>query len=127
MPLQFVKAKNFPFFGNLISFLFWKPSYMRVGANFFLSNWGFTSSSKVHREGLSGGLVLGWTQDWEVSIIFQNRHFIHTEITNLQGEVFTVTFLYGHPNLAQRHLIWNELQTFGSQIHNKWVCVGDFN
>jgi hypothetical protein len=45
----------------------------------------------------------------------------------MQGEVFTVTFLYGHPNLAHRHLIWNELQTFGRQISQRWVCIGDFN
>uniref|UniRef100_A0A2N9ETE7 Reverse transcriptase domain-containing protein n=1 Tax=Fagus sylvatica TaxID=28930 RepID=A0A2N9ETE7_FAGSY len=33
-------------------------------------------------------------------------------------------------NLApeiHRHLIWNELQTFGRQICQKWVCIGDFN
>ena len=114
---------------------FWKPDFFFLletcliegRGKFFLSNWGFKGSSEVLREGLSGGLLLGWTQDWDVSILFQNRHFIHSLITNMQGEVFIVTFLYGHPNLAQRHLIWNELQIFGRQICQKWVCIGDFN
>lgn len=100
---------------------------MKGKGNKILSNWGFMGSSEVPRVGLSGGLALGWTQDWHVSIIFQNSYFIHSEITNMQGEVFAVTFLYGHPNLALRHLIWTDLQNFGRQIHHKWVCIGDFN
>uniref|UniRef100_A0A2N9H6E1 CCHC-type domain-containing protein n=1 Tax=Fagus sylvatica TaxID=28930 RepID=A0A2N9H6E1_FAGSY len=126
--------------------LFWKPDFFFIletrltkgRGRQILSNWGFTGCSEVPREGLSGGLALGWTQrlvgwlldrtqDWDVSILFQNRHFIHSQITNMQGEVFTVTFLYGHPNLAHRHLIWNELQTFGREITQRWVCIGDFN
>ena len=115
--------------------LFWKPDFFFIletrltkgrGRQIF-SNWGFTGCFEVPRESLSGGLALGWTQDWDVSILFQNRHFIHSQITNIQGEVFTVTFLYGHPNLAHRHLIWNELQTFGREITQRWVCIGDFN
>jgi exonuclease III len=115
--------------------LFWKPDFFFVletrltkgKGNKILSNWGFTGSLEVPRVGLNGGLALGWTQDWHVSIIFQNSHFIHSETTNMQGEVFAVTFLYGHPNLALRHPIWNDLQNFGRQIHHKWVCIGDFN
>ena len=115
--------------------LFWKPDFFFIletrlskgRGRQILSNWGFTGYSEVPREGLSGGLALGWTQDWEVSILLQNRHFIHSQITNIQGEVFTVTFLYGHPNIAHRQLIWNELQSFGRQITQRWVCIGDFN
>ena len=84
--------------------LFWKPGFffiletrLTVGrGRQILSNWGFTGCSEVLSEGLSGGLALGWTQNWDVSILFQNRHLIHSHITNMQGEVFTVTFLYGH-------------------------------
>ena len=45
----------------------------------------------------------------------------------MQGEIFTVTFIYGHPKLEQRHRIWTELQKLGSQINHRWVCIGDFN
>ena len=70
---------------------FWKPDFFFLletcliegRGKFFLSNWGFKGSSEVLREGLSGGLLLGWTQDWDVSILFQNRHFIHSQITNM--------------------------------------------
>jgi hypothetical protein len=115
--------------------LFWKPDFFFVletcltkgKGNKILSNWGFTGSSEVPRVGLRGGLALGWTQAWDVLIIFQNSRFIHSEITNMHGEIFAVTFLYGHPNLAHRHLIWHDLLNFGRQIHHKWICIGDFH
>jgi exonuclease III len=91
---------------------FWKLDFFFVletrlqkgRGNQILSKRGFTGGSEVPREALSGGLALGWTPAWEVSILLQNRHS-SIQIKNMQGEIFMVTFLYGHPYLAQRHLI----------------------
>ena len=76
MPLQFDKVSKLPNFGNLISFVLETRLQERRG-NQILLKWGFTGTTEVPREGLSGGLALGWTHAWDVLIQLQNRHFIH--------------------------------------------------
>uniref|UniRef100_A0A2N9GD61 Reverse transcriptase domain-containing protein n=1 Tax=Fagus sylvatica TaxID=28930 RepID=A0A2N9GD61_FAGSY len=91
------------------------------------SNWGFEKNFEVPRVGLSGGLALGWNSPWEVSILVSNQFFIHTDIINSQGDLCSITFIYGHLVLSHRKHIWEELESFAKHAHPKWLCIGDFN
>ena len=62
-----------------------------------LSNWGFTGTTEVARIGLSGGLALGWHSEFRVKVCLKNQHFIHTEVVDPVGDIFALTFIYGHP------------------------------
>jgi hypothetical protein len=72
-------------------------------------------------------LPLGWNSPWEVSILVSNQFFIHTDINNSQGDLCSITFIYGHPVLSHRKHIWEELESIAKHAHPKWLCIGDFN
>ena len=92
-----------------------------------LSNWGFTGTTEVARIGLSGGLALGWHSEFRVKVCLKNQHFIHTEVVDPVGDIFALTFIYGHPILVHRKKVWDELLGIGTCINHKWICIGDFN
>ena len=35
--------------------------------------------------------------------------------------------MYGHPDLAKRDLVWQQLKTLKGWSHPNWLCIGDFN
>lgn len=92
-----------------------------------LSKWGYDFVFEVPRRGLSGGLALGWSQPWTVNITHSNSHFIHTEVKDQYGGLYSITFIYEHPQLNQRKLVWQELESLATQTHQKWLCIRDFN
>ena len=92
-----------------------------------LSNWGFTGTTEVARIGLSGGLALGWHSEFRVKVCLKNQHFIHIEVVDPVGDIFALTFIYGHPILVHRKKVWDELLGIGTCINHKWICIGDFN
>jgi hypothetical protein len=92
-----------------------------------LQHWGFDGNTEVARVGYSGGLALGWTLDFQVTVLIKNQHFIHIDVVNQIGDCSSITFIYGHPVLEKRKQIWDELQRIGSEVHQKWLCIGDFN
>lgn len=113
----------------------WKPDFMFLletrlkqgqGRKLFMK-WGFNRSFEVARIGLSGGLALGWNEDWEVLILHCSPHFIHTEVIDPLGNTSCITFFYGHPVLSLRNQVWEEIQRLGNYIHHAWLCIEDFN
>ena len=113
----------------------WKPDFSSLletqlkggDAKQTLSKLGFLDCFEIPRVGLSGGLALGWNPPWEATIVHSSHFFIHTHIKNHLGDLCSITFIYGHPVLAQRKLIWEELESLSNQIHPKWHCIRDFN
>jgi hypothetical protein len=81
----------------------------------------------VARIGLSGGLALGWHSEFRVKVCLKNQHFINTEVVDPVGDIFALTFIYGHPILVHRKKVWDELLGIGTCINHKWLCIGDFN
>jgi hypothetical protein len=92
-----------------------------------LSKLGFSNCFEILIVGLSGGLALGWNPPWEATIVHSSHFFIHTHIKNHLGDLCSITFIYGHPVLAQRKLIWEELESLSNQILPKWLFIRDFN
>ena len=44
-----------------------------------------------------------------------------------RGNPLSISFIYGHPNLAKRGEVWAELKSVKCISHKNWLCIGDFN
>lgn len=75
-----------------------------------LSKWGFDQSTEVPCSGLSGGLVLGWADNYKLQVIFQSKNLIHVDTCDEKGDQCFITFLYGHPTLSKRNEVWQKLE-----------------
>ena len=58
---------------------------------------------EVPRLGLGGGLILAWMQRSFFRIVYESPHFIHIDVTDNKGKPLSITFVYGHPELAKRN------------------------
>lgn len=67
-----------------------------------LSKWGFEQSLEVPRSSLSGGLVLGWADTFQLQVIFQSKNLIHVDTCDEKGDQCFITFLYGRPTHSKR-------------------------
>lgn len=76
---------------------------------------------------MSGGLALGWHSHYEVSILLKNQHFIHAIVSDKRTDPYALTFIYGHPVLAQRKYVWKALENIGRSVTTRWLCISDFN
>lgn len=92
-----------------------------------LSNWDFEQSLEVPRSGLSGGLVLGWSDNFQIQVIFQSINLIHVDTYDEKEDHCFITFLYGNPTLTKRNEVWQKLEQLGKDINGRWMCIGDFN
>ena len=89
-----------------------------------LEKCGFLNGWEFPREGLSGGLLLGWQQNVNLSIQYDSKHLIHADLLDHKGTPLSVTFIYGQPDHTKREAFWLELKTIAKPI---WLCIRDFN
>lgn len=87
---------------------------------------GFVSHCIVPPQGLSGGLVLFWTDEVVVEILASSPNFIDTKI-NFQNITSFITFVYGAPQVEDRQQLWNEISILGAERESAWLLMGDFN
>ena len=87
----------------------------------FLNGW------EVPREGLSRGLLLGWSPEQKLTIQYSSRHMIHSEILDHKGTPLSITFIYGQPDHTKREEVWIELKHLRHIARTNWLCIGDFN
>lgn len=92
-----------------------------------LQKCGFWSIWEHPREGLSGGLLLGWLQNLDVDIQYSSKHLIHANLHDFKGKPLLITFVYGHSKHAKRVEVWNMLKYLGNMAHKNWLCIGDFS
>ncbi|KAF7826560.1 reverse transcriptase [Senna tora] len=61
----------------------------------------------VEAIGRSGGLALFWKNSVVLQVMDSCANFIHTAIQlSSQGQVFLMTFMYGHPDFSDRRHLW---------------------
>ena len=89
-----------------------------------LEKCGFLNGWEFSREGLSGGLLLGWQQNVNLSIQYDSKHLIHADLLDHKGTPLSVTFIYGQPDHTKREAFWLELKPIAKPI---WLCIRDFN
>lgn len=92
-----------------------------------LEKCGFWHSWEVPHKGMSGGLLLGWMKDMTLNILCSSKHILHADLVDKKGTPLSISFVYGHPNLAKREEVWTKLRNLKNLAHKHWVCIGDFN
>ncbi|XP_075663267.1 uncharacterized protein LOC142632825 [Castanea sativa] len=82
---------------------------------------------EVPREGLSGGLLLGWMSTHKLHIQYNSKHLIHADLIDNRGNPLSISFMYGHPILSKRERVWSDLKNIRNIAYRNWLCIGDFN
>ena len=88
---------------------------------------GFQNGLEDPRVGLSGGLLLGWMLEHNLQIQHSSKNMIHANLLDHKGTPLSITFFYGHPELAKRKEVWLELLQIRQIALPNWLCIGDFN
>ncbi|XP_038708505.1 uncharacterized protein LOC120003559 [Tripterygium wilfordii] len=89
---------------------------------------GGVMNSQVDSVGKSGGLMLLWKEEIDITVHSYSLRHIHVTIKEGSGSLpWNITFFYGHPDVSKRKCSWDLLRFLSNTIHNQWLCVGDFN
>ncbi|KAK4268485.1 hypothetical protein QN277_025138 [Acacia crassicarpa] len=89
---------------------------------------GFNEEWLVDPIGISGGLALWWADSIKVDILFSSINIIHARISSDLLDVPSyITCVYGPTDENVRRLCWQEVRRIGRNIHDPWLCLGDFN
>ena len=89
--------------------------------------WVFFYGCEVPRLGLGGGLILAWMQRSFLKVVHESPQLIHIDFIDNKGKPLSITFVYGHPELAKRNEVWQQLKTPKDIAQSSWLCIGDFN
>ncbi|KAL0430489.1 UNVERIFIED_CONTAM: hypothetical protein Sradi_0674900 [Sesamum radiatum] len=82
----------------------------------------------VEPKGRSGGLALLWQKSVDVQLqSFSNYHIDASVRTDLTGEWWRFTGIYGEPDTGKQTTFWNLLCWLHTQSIRPWLCAGDFN
>ncbi|KAL5714380.1 hypothetical protein ACHQM5_016348 [Ranunculus cassubicifolius] len=73
---------------------------------------GQWESHIVPSVGASGGLWLLWDSNCSVNVLYSDQWIIHAEITDLNGNMFIFSGIYGHSKYEIRSLQWNAFPCF---------------
>ena len=84
---------------------------------------GFFDGCEVLRVGLGGGLILAWMQRSFFRIVYESPHFIHIDFIDNKGKPLSITFVYGHPELAKSNEVWQQLKTLKDIAQPSWLCI----
>ncbi|XP_038699544.1 uncharacterized protein LOC119996822 [Tripterygium wilfordii] len=89
---------------------------------------GGVMNNQVDSVGKSGGLMLLWKEEIDITVHSYSLRHIHVTIKEGSGSLpWNITFFYGHPDVSKRKCSWDLLRFLSNTIHNQWLCVGDFN
>ena len=77
--------------------------------------------------GASGGLVIFWKQDVQLSVLSYSPNLVDCTVNCNEGS-FYFSFVYGHPNPGYRQSLWKRIDRNGIGRRNQpWLLLGDFN
>lgn len=80
---------------------------------------------EVPRLGLGEGLILAWMQRSYLRVVHESLHLIHIDVVDNKGKPLSITFVYGHPELAKRNEVWQQLKTLKDIAQPSWLCIED--
>ncbi|XP_060961854.1 uncharacterized protein LOC133032051 [Cannabis sativa] len=87
----------------------------------------FPNSFHVDCVGKSGGLLLMWNDDWEVSVKSYSVGHIDALVQCPGRSLWRFTGFYGNPKASCRSESWRLLCRLKDIFTLPWVCGGDFN
>lgn len=88
---------------------------------------GFLHNFVVDCRGKNGGLMLLWSENWNVSIQSFSVGHIDAIICDHKNRQWCFFGFYGHPQLANRYSSWELLRRLNHLWSGPWLCGGDFN
>ncbi|CAA0817977.1 Unknown protein [Striga hermonthica] len=91
----------------------------------YLLNFG--GNFVVDCQGKSGGLMLLWSDNWEVEIISYSAAHIHAHIKDHNNKCWRFTGVYGQPRMENRHHTWELIKRLQPLSNLPWLCGGDFS
>ncbi|KAK4264548.1 hypothetical protein QN277_025707 [Acacia crassicarpa] len=93
-----------------------------------LSKLGFDRSWIVPSVGRSGGLAVAWDSNRiSVSVLEDDRQFVHLYCQIHQKLPFFLTIVYAVPYSNLRIELWNNILRLSKGINAPWSVLGDFN
>ncbi|KAG4171454.1 hypothetical protein ERO13_A12G210150v2, partial [Gossypium hirsutum] len=81
----------------------------------------------VSLERRSGGLVLMWKGEMNVTIQSYSKHHIDSLVKMGRNSNIRVTGYYGHANPSERNSSWDILKSVRAAVNEEWVVGSDFN
>ena len=87
---------------------------------YWTHRWSFENFEEVGRVGMSGGLLLCWS-NIHLVVLDASKNIIHTRIKMPNLGFVYYTFIYGHPTAHKRKYVWNHLLSFHSTVTGPWV------
>ncbi|CAH9143761.1 unnamed protein product [Cuscuta epithymum] len=89
---------------------------------------GFIHSCGADSAGQSGGLVLGWTDDIDISVFDIQPTFIDAMVKLTPAEIpWRLTCYYGFPETVRKREAWALLRDLADRQQGPWMVIGDFN
>lgn len=86
------------------------------------------NANYVGSTGISGGLVLWWSNEIQVTILTNDKTIIDCKVDSSSfGGCFYITWVYGDADFARRARNWQTLRAIGVNRRDAWICLGDFN
>uniref|UniRef100_A0A803P996 Reverse transcriptase domain-containing protein n=1 Tax=Cannabis sativa TaxID=3483 RepID=A0A803P996_CANSA len=88
----------------------------------------FSNGMEVARIGLSGGIMLLWSDEIDVTLLNMGPTFFDCYMKFNGSPSFHFTGFYGAPDLASKSASWTLFQRFGDVAPLlPWLAIGDFN
>ncbi|TXG63812.1 hypothetical protein EZV62_010806 [Acer yangbiense] len=88
---------------------------------------GYKGGFGVDSIGSSGGLLLLWNEDCNVSVQSFSVGHIDVRIQVRDGPWWKFSGMYGEPNPNKRPNFWNLIRRLREVDWLPWMCAGDFN
>ncbi|KAM6567220.1 hypothetical protein CsatA_026348 [Cannabis sativa] len=88
----------------------------------------FPNGLESPRSGLSGGLLLLWKDEVEISLLHMGSTFFDCYMTIENSPTVHLTCFYGAPEVHNRQASWTLLERLADVApHLPWFVIGDFN
>ncbi|XP_058763491.1 uncharacterized protein LOC131636928 [Vicia villosa] len=92
----------------------------------FGNKW-MVADNYAHHE--NGRIWLMWNfQEIELRIVQLGEQYIHAEVSDLNhNTLYCLTVVYACNQLEKRKVLWNVMESLGTNNNHPWIAMGDFN
>ncbi|KAL7145772.1 hypothetical protein ABFS83_07G109100 [Erythranthe nasuta] len=111
---------------GLLETKIWDPGTLNSIMDRRFRHWMKADNFHLHT---AGRILIIWNPDVaRVEVLGMTSQVIHCKVTCMVTQrLVYVSFVYGLFTPVTRRPLWQELEDFGVNITDPWLCVGDFN